>query len=312
MAGIDRTTIITGPCQLTYNSVICWSKGDVTLKPVLKRFNIDTATFGKVDERIADRRFEVSFEPAGVLTTALAAVMWPYGSTAIGASIIGATDKPLAICGKDGTKVTMNNAALTGLPSLTQAVDKQVPGTMTFTCLIAKSTDPTNAAAYYTITSTAYPADTGFAVGSIPTLTGAAVWGASSPWNSFLTEAGFQVDFSPKFTDVTVDGMGTVDLILSGMDVTAKAIPVGPTVANILAKLPAGNAFGTSLGGGDNLVITSATGGAIVTLTAAALVNASGIWGDGTKKRIGECEWIATRTFTANAPNPLFTVTVAS
>lgn len=51
MPSIDRTTIITGPALVTFAGQSFWSKGDIKLSPINKRFQIETAHFGRVDER---------------------------------------------------------------------------------------------------------------------------------------------------------------------------------------------------------------------------------------------------------------------
>lgn len=307
MPGIDRTTIITGPAIITYAGSSFWSKGDVILKPVFKRFQVETSHFGKVDERFSDRRYEVSFEPAGNFTTALAAILWPYGATAAGTSLFGATDRPLLVWGRDGIKVSINNAALTQMPNIRMGVDKTTIGPLKFTGLLAKSTDPTAAAAYTTITSATYPGDTGFVTSTIWTQAPAATWG-SAPWAAFLTEAGWEISFSLKLAEQAVDGLGTVDMTFQGLDISAKAIPVGPTAAEVLAAMQPTATLGASMATANNLVITSPTTGApVFTLNKAAMIDADLGYG-AQRKRIGVCEWTDTVTVTAGALDARFTI----
>lgn len=307
MPSIDRTTIITGPALVTFAGQSFWSKGDIKLSPINKRFQIETSHFGRVDERFSDKRIEVEFEPSGNFTTARAAVLWPYGATAVGASIYGATDRPLVIWKRDGTKYQINNASLTQMPNIRMAVDKTTVGPVKFTGLLAKNVDPTNAAAYYTVSSGTYPGDAGFTVSTIYTQAPSATWG-SSPWAAFYTEAGWEISFSLKLAEQAVDGLGTVDMTLQQIDVSAKAIPVGPTVAQVMTSLQSNAALGASLASANNLVLATATSGSpTVTLNKAALVDAEFMYGN-TKKQIGVCEWIPTVTITSGTPDPLFTV----
>lgn len=308
MPGIDRTTIITGPCIVQFGGQNFWSKGDVTVTPKNKRFEIQTARFGKVDERFSNKMLEVTFEPEGRFTAALALVLWPYGSTPVGTSLYGATDRALVVWGVDGVKLTVNNASLTQMPNLRLGVSKTISGNVKFTGLLAKNTDPTNAAAYYSLATAAYPGDTGFAVSDIPTSAFTSVWGATAPWSSFQTEAGWEVSFSLKTKDQDVDSLGTVDISLQGLDVSAKAIPVGPSMAQTLTKLMPAVALGSSIAaGGSDLVISSSA--VTCTIKSAALADAQFAYGS-EKKRLGNCEWIACRTVTAGAADPLFTITV--
>jgi hypothetical protein len=238
-------------------------------------------------------------------------------SLAIGASIFNSTDRALVIHGRDGIKLTLHNAALTQMPSLRLGVDKTVTGPLKFTALLAKNTDPTNAAAYFTSASEAYPGDLDFIPGDIITQAPASAWGASSPWNSFLTEAGWEITFALRLSEQTADGLGTVDIRLQGLDISAKCVPIGPTAAQALAALQSSAAFGTSLAGDDLQIDTDiidsavpAPAAAIITLSAAALVDAELRYGS-QAKRIGTCEWVATRTFTTGTPNPLFSLALA-
>lgn len=305
MAGINRTTILTGPALVTFAGQTFWSKGDVTVNVKNERLNIDTAHFGKVDERISDKRIEVSFEPSGAFSAALAAVLWPYAATAPGASIYGATDRPLVVWARDGKKITVHNASVTGMPSIRLGVSKTMMGAIKFTGLLANSTDPSNAAAYYTLATATYPGDTGFAVADIKTGAYASAWGAS-PWDAFQTEDGWEISFGMQLAEQAVDAFGTVDMTLQGLTVSAKAMPVGPAESDIMAKLAPNNALGGSIAALAAALNISATG-IYVRVYNAAMVDSGFVFGS-QKKRIGATEWQATRTVTAGAADPLFYV----
>jgi len=311
MPGIDRTTIISGPALITFGGQSFWSKGDIAVKPTKKRFNIETSAFGKIREAASDFQIDVTFEPAGQFSTALAAVLFPYAATAIGASIYGATDRPLVVHSRDGQKMTIHNAALTQMPNIRLGVDKTTLGPIKFTGLLAKSTDPTNAAAYFTNAAVAYPGDTGFDPAQIFTLAPAATWGASAPWLAFATEAGWEISFDLKLSPQMVDGLGTVDMTLQSIDVSAKATPVGPSVAQAMTALETNAGLGTAITSANSLFISNATAGSpAVTLSRAALVDVDLGYGS-QRKRLGPCEWIATRNFAAGTATPLFTIAQA-
>lgn len=302
MPTIDRTSIITGPALVTFGGQSFWSKGDITLKPVTNNFKIPTSSFGDVDERTQDKSIEVSFEPDGRFTSGLAAVLWPYAATAIGASIFGGSDSALVVHSRAGTKVTVHNAALTKMPDLRLGVAKTIQGSVTFTGLLANSTDPTNAAAYYTIATESYPGDTGFDIADIKTLAYGSAWG-SSPWDSFLTQEGWDISFDLQLAPQMVDGLGTVDMSLQSLGVTARAIPVGLTEAQILTAMGNTRALGASVASADDLIV-SATG-LYFSLSKAGLRAAELGYG-AQRKRAGQLEWFATRTVTAGVADPLF------
>ncbi|MEY2655444.1 MAG: hypothetical protein RLZZ524_2472 [Pseudomonadota bacterium] len=309
MPSINRTTIIAGPALIKYNTTSSfWSKGDVELKVINDRFDIQTAHFGKVDERFSDRRIEVTFEPSGAVTSTLAAVLWPWGGTTVGTSILTGTDKPLEIISRDGRKITVHAAAVTKMPTLRLGVSNTLIGPVTFTGLIKNNTDPTNASAYYTEAPFTYPGDTGFAVADIKTAAASAVWGAAAPWSSFVSENGFEIDFDLQLAPQKVDGIGTVDMTFQSLAVTLKAIPVGPAALDILAKIAPTSGLGASIAGADNLTVTAGT--VAVVLSKPAIVE-SGLMFGSQVKRIGSTVWTATRTVTTGTPDALFTLTVS-
>lgn len=304
MPSIARTSIISGPARISFGGQTFWSKGDVQVRVINERFNIDTANFGKVDERFADRRIEVEFEPAGAFTAGVAGVLWPYASTTVGSSIFTASDVPLTINGRDGRQIVVHAAAVTKMPSLRLGVTQTMIGNVTFTGLVKNNTDPSNAAAYYTESAVAYPGDSGFAVSDILTKDYTAAWG-SAPWASFVSEGGWTVDFDLQLAEQKVDGIGTVDMTFASLGVSAKCIPVGPTAANILAAVAPAAALGTSIATANNLNI-SATG-VYVRLYKAALAESGLVFGS-QAKRVAETTWISTRSITGGTADPLFFV----
>jgi hypothetical protein len=309
---INRTSIISGPALISFGGQKFWSKGDVVMRVINSRFNIETAHFGKVDERQIDRRVEISFEPSGRFDAALAAVLLPYGSTIVGASIFTGTDVPLTINGRDGRQIVVHAAAVTSMPSIRLAVDQTIWGSVTFTGICKNNTAASAAAAYYTESAVTYPGDADFDVADILTAPPVATWGASAPWSSFLSESGWTIDFDLQLAEQKVDGIGTVDMKFQSLAVTAKAIPVGPTAAELLTKLAPAVALGTSVASASDLVIgANGTGNAEVTLTNAALVDGGLAFG-AQSKRLSECTWIATRTITAGVPDALFVVDAAT
>ncbi len=191
------------------------------------------------------------------------------------------------------------------MPSIRLGVGQTIPGQITFTGLLANSTDPTNAAAYYTEEAEAYPGDTGFAASDIITGSYASAWGASSPWDSFLTEDGWEIEFDLQLAPKPVDGLGVVGMSLQSLAVTATAIPVGPTVAEVLTAMKSTAALGSSIATADDLII-SATG--VYVLLSNAGLQESDIGYGSERKRLGPHKWMATRTVTTGSLDPLFYV----
>ena len=313
MAGINRTIIITGPALVQYGGQSFWSKGDVTFTPQYKRFALESAAFGQLETRVTDRRFIVAFEPDGRFTSALAAVLWPYGNPSAGASIYGGSDSALVIWGRDGVKLTVSNAALTKMPTIRLGLNKTVIGPVEFTGILANSSAGTTEGDYFVFATAAYPGDVGFAISDIPTAGLTMSWkAAAAPWNANYTEDGAEISFNLKLQEHYVDGLGTVDMRMVSVEAIAKATPVGPTAAQILTAANPSGALGAAAAGSDLIFTSSITGGAIVTLKNAIMTD-SGLRYGAASKRIGACAWQATRPFSGTPllPAALFTVAVA-
>ena len=307
---IDRATIISGPASVTFGGQTFWSKGDITVKNTVSRFEIGTSRFGKVDERLQDKRIVVSFEPSGRFTTALAAVIWPYATSAIGSSVFGASDSALVINTLAGRQFTVHNAALTGMPDINLGVGQTIQGDIEFTGLLKNNADPSDANSYYTDAAVAYPGDTGFSVFDIITDVYSNTWG-SSPWDDFHTEDGWSISLGLSLRDEMVDGLGTVDMTFQEIQVTATGIPVGPTVDDVsLAQGINGVELGRSIQGlSSDLIIAGA--GVYVAVYNASLVESD--FGHGTdRKTLGSTDFIATRTVTTGVADPLFYISTAA
>lgn len=307
MPTINRTNIIAGPALVQFGGQSFWSKGDITMKPVMKTFEPPTSGFGALGKRYTDRRLEVSFEPCGQYSDALAAVLWPYAAMPIGTSIFGSADTPLVIWGRDGRKETIVNAAITKMSNISSAVNKTMTSSITFTGLLAKDKSPGDAEAYTKSESASYPGDSGFNPAQIFTLTTPGVWG-SSPWDVIRSETGWEVDFSLKFSEHAVDGLGTMDMRLQDLMVSIKGTPVGFTVSEIITALEQDTAFGLARTGSDFVINPGVIGSPIFTLNNATMTEADGFTYGTQKNRVGSCSWMANRSFTDGAANPLYSL----
>ena len=297
MPGIIRNTIIQGPCQITFASQTFWSKGDVVLRPVFEYFDVATSTLGRVDQRLRNKSYQITFEPDGRVTAGLLAVLWPYGATVPGTSLFGAADRPLVIFGRDGTKVTVHNAALTQMPAMRLGAGVTLAGQCQFTGLLALSKAVTDAAGYLTVATATYPGDTSFASSEILTQPVVSSWG-DPPWAAFEVEApGWELQPTMSLSPVGVDSLGTVDMLVQDVQITARAVPIGVSVADMLTAIDASGEMGTSPGAAaQDLEITA---GAVptelfVALTQASLTSTEMVWGS-TRKRVAQCTWTGNR-----------------
>src|SRR5690606_2508670 len=117
-------------------------------------------------------------------------VLWPYASATIGASVFGATDKPLVIQTVDGKQITYAAAAVTRMPSLSLSATRQIHGEVEFTCLGTNNEAWTATGNLVEVASVAF-ADTGFDPAAIITQPYTGAWGVSAPWSSIKTKEGW-------------------------------------------------------------------------------------------------------------------------
>lgn len=300
---ILRSSIKRGPAIIKYDGATFWTKADIRLAIDLATLEIDSSAYGKVDERTTQRKCEVSFTPVGEWESL--AVLFPYGSMNVGTSIFTSADKPLEIHTLDGQKLTLKAAAITKPPDIILSATKTRFGECTFTGIGADNTAWTTADSLIASTAAVF-ADTSFDPANIKTEPVTAAWGAA-PWDSFQTRDGFVISHEMAFKEIETDSEGIVDMMLSKIAIRAKARPIGITEADLLTALKiqgAGNARGKSLSGSD-LVITATTG--TVTVKGAALRDAGYEFGH-EALRIGEVEWVATRTLNLGVVQPLIVI----
>jgi hypothetical protein len=305
MATFDRTTIVRGPCKITYDSATFYSKGGVTLRMVNSTFDKETDAYGVVGKAKTDFQVIVEFEPVGEIEELTK--LYPYGSSAIGSSIFGATDKTLVIVAADAT-YTMSNAAITQMPSIRCSANNTAFGPIQFTCLVSISGNPNSLSSYYAVGAGASIGTT-FDPSKLITAPYTATLGYGTPL-AFYSEAGFEVAFDLALTPVVVDGIGTVSMALQNLGATITCIPTGV----------AENAFDTSFGSLDagedlgNLTLdisTTTVGGLNVDFGAVNIIDLEKRFSP-TDNRLGTLTMAARRTFTTGSPNALFTVAVVA
>lgn len=305
MPTFDRTTIVRGPAKITYDTAVFYSKGGVTLRMVNTTFDKETDAYGMVGKAKTDFQVIVEFEPVGEIEEL--AKLYPYGSTAIGAAIYGATDKALTITAADAT-YTIQNAAITQLPSLRLTANNTAFGQIQFTGLLMIGGDPSSLADYYSVAGGA-SIGTGFDPSKLITAPYTATLGLGTPL-AFMSEAGFEVSFDLGLAPVVVDGIGTVSMSLQNLGANIVCIPTG------VAESAFDEAF-DSLEAGEDLgnltldISTLVTGGLNLDFLAVNIIDLEKRFSPA-DNRLGTLTMAARRTFTTGSPNALFTVAVVS
>jgi hypothetical protein len=298
MPTFTRTTIVRGPAKVAYDSATFYSKGGITLTMTNATFDKESDAYGILGKSKTDFQVVVEFEPVGEIEALT--VLFPYGSTAMGASIYGGTDKPLVITAADAT-YTIRNAAVTQMPSLRLTANNTAFGSVQFTGLLDLGGDPSSLGDYYSVGA-------GASIGAAfdPTKLVTAPYTATLGALNFNSEAGFDVAFELGLTPIVVDGIGTVDMTMQNLGCTITCIPVGV----------AENSFDTyfgSLDAGEDLasvaldISTATTGGLNFDALAVQVIDLQKRFSP-TENRLGQLSLACKRTFTTGAPEPLFTI----
>ena len=307
---INRTNILRGPGTVIYGAgngaQTIYDATGITAEVETSTGDVPSSVSGTLDQFKTDQVGTIRFTPGGQLSAELLALLYPFGTPAIGARVFGDADVPLAIHSVAGTKVTFVNAALTTMPPLRLSPVQTAFGEAAFTALLGLGKAPADAGAFFTTESAAYAAG-GPDPAGIVGVQYAATYGALSIPD---TTEGWTVTPEVQLEPVTTDLLGTVDYTVAGVGCTATCTPLGLTEAQILAALPLTKDRGTSLTGASDLVITGANG-LTVTLKNATMLRGPLQWGN-TTLRAGEVAFTAYRSFSGGVPGPVFSVEMAA
>ena len=299
MPTFTRTTIVRGPAKVVFDSATFYSKGGISITMTNSTFDKESDAYGILGKSKTDFQVVVEFEPVGeieALTT-----LFPYGSTAMGASIYGGTDKPLVITAVDAT-YTIRNAAVTQMPSIRCTANNTAFGSVQFTGILELAGDPSALTDYYAV-ATGAAIGTLFDPAKLVTAPYTATLGGAT---TFFSEAGFEISFDLGLNPIVIDGIGTVDMSLQNLGCNITCIPVGV----------AENSFDTyfgSLDAGEDLasatldISTATSSGLNFDCGAVQIIDLQKRFSP-TENRLGQLSMSARRTFTSGNPNALFTI----
>lgn len=317
---LNRTALIRGPANITWNSFTYYTQGDITVKLSKETFDIITSAHGLVDQRVTERVTEVSFTPAGEWEDGPFQALFPGAATIPGASWYGSSDLPLVIqpINASQNKITFTNANINKPPQLILSAVKTLMGPVTFRCLNKNNVAWSDAASLLTVAA-GTPSDAAFSDTAIKTQPYLAAWGSVAGFTAVHTIDGWTIDFNLQLEPFNTDAYGVLDMTFVRCDVTAKCMPIGPTEAQATAALAiqdTGAIRGASLNaGGANLVISAiaadATTATFLTLNQTNLISADINYGMNSNRH-GEFEWRTSRKFTTGAVQPVFAFTTPS
>lgn len=315
---VSRANLIGGPGKVTWNGMTLFAREEVGASFEATWQDLVASHQGIIDKVVTDRQIRIplrlwgEWENAGgtgdITKLFPSAVLNPV----VGTRIYGTSDLPLTMVKKTGSAeiITVHNVQLTRLANLYLGVDSNIyAADLEFTGLIKNSGNPEDANAYYTIATTTY-SDTTFEKTYFNQQRWGAVWGAS-PFDAFQFHKGLNIEWEMGLEDEYNANVGTVDKILTSFMGRARGIPLGPTIAQIEARMNyqgSGNPLGSLLSDGDDdLVLTGAAPSSVITLKGAAITNWRPVMG-ATPLLNGEVTWETTRGFSSGTGAAIATV----
>jgi hypothetical protein len=303
--------LIKGPAAIQRNGIFIYVNGDIIATPVRNTVAQAVDSVGYNDEREGSFRWELGFTPAGIAAAAYFDELYPaaYRTPIVGTDIFGAQDTPIILWTFDGQKITFNRSALTKMPDLTLAADKQLFGAVTYTAPGTLEQELDTAGRFAAIAAAAF-ADTSFDSSKLLTLPYSAAWGASAPWNDIDSQAGFTFSFEIALAEEPSDRYGIAGMTIGagGTTVTGKCQPQGITAAQILAAMQP-RKRGQSIHIGNDLELTTGTENEpYLTLFNAALKTVP-LQAGAELNRNGEVEFVSrTNSYTNGVPQPVFEI----
>lgn len=134
----------------------------------------------------------------------------------------------------------------------------------------------------------------------------------NNSFDSFDTEGGFTIDTNVTLHEETSDTLGVIDMTFQQIEVTAKAIVIGPTPNDVISAMRiqgSGAARGASRSSkSGNLILAGI--GLNASLVQASLVSIVPVRAGMATKRLGEVTWKTTMALSDNAPTPPLTLTL--
>lgn len=307
--------IIKGPAAIQRNEKFLYVHGDIIATPVRNTVAQQVDSVGFNDQREGSFLWELGFTPAGIASADYFDELYPaaYRAPIVGTDIFGSSDTPIIIWTFDGQKITFNRSALTKIPDLNLAADKQLFGAATYTALGTLEQDLDTAGRFAAVQSTAF-SDTSFDPSKILTLIYSAAWGSTAPWDAIASQSGFTFSFELALAEEPSDkyGIATMTIAAGGLSVVGKCQPQGITAAQILAAMTPnkrGQSIHSGTGKANTLALTTGVVGEPFFNLFNAAIKTLPLQAGAEVNRNGEIEFVATTNrYTTGALQPVFEI----
>jgi hypothetical protein len=287
---ITRSQLGRGPAYVTFGGATLFTRDDLIPKHSPVWEPVVSSLHGQIDKYSKGLAIKLNLTLFGNWSNL--SVLFPSYLLAptVGTRIYGDTDSNLVIQARDGTNMTYYNAQITKLADLYLGVDSELwAAAVEITAILANSTNPEAASAYFSRGATTYSETTFTNNASFLKCRWSANWGGYASFASFVGQKGFHLSWQCDVKPDIVDGYGQVSAYIGpgGLIAQCKCIPIGPTMADIDAAqglvttaTPPGQAPGALLSSiQKQLTMTASIGTHSVVLTQAALVETGTAFG---------------------------------
>jgi hypothetical protein len=309
------------PGRLAFNGINIYAKGGTTIDQELQYAlePVHVAGIGQQDNRDKEANYKIMVTPDGRMTTAIAAVLWPYSNPVIGAGIFTDTDVPAIIHGNDSSLDTYKAAAVETQPQMIFHPNKTLVGQMTLLALRGHTTgalDP-----WATANSLLTEADSGgtfvdaaFTTAGIITQDYTVTWTGIGSWTAVEFYDGLTFEPKVEFVDDEVAVHGLLNRRIKSAGGILRGIPIGQARSAIQTALKiqgAGAARGAS-GAAKSaaITVTGADGKVYLAFPLGQLIKSKKQHGV-VQLREGEVAWEALPVLTAGVRGAYFTNAIA-
>ncbi len=241
---MQRSSLNRVPGRLAFNGISLYSKAGTTIDTdlVYSQEAVGAAGLGKVDNRDKEAYDEISITPDGRMTTAIAAVLWPYNNPTIGTGIFTDTDVPAVVHGNDSSLDTHAAAAVVDMPKMIFHPVKTLVDKLKLLCLRGHTSGSVNA--WSVANSLRTFANTGgtftdatFAAAGIITQDYQLTWGAVSGWSSLDFYDGLTFEPKVEYVDDDIAIAGLFNKRIKSVGGMLRGIPIGLTRTMIDTQL---------------------------------------------------------------------------
>jgi len=239
-----RSSLNRIPGRLAFNGISLYAKDGTTIDQELQYVTepVGVAGLGVLDQRDKEAHYKITLTPDGRMTTAIAAVLWPYGNPVIGTGIFTDTDVPAVIHGNDNSLDTYAAAAVETMPAMNFHPLKTPVGQLTLLALRGHTAGAVSP--WSTANSLLTEANTGgtftdaaFTAAGILTQDYQLTWGTVTGWAGLDFYDGLTFEPKIEYVDDTVASQGLFNRRIKSVGGLLRGIPIGVTRQMIQAQL---------------------------------------------------------------------------